>query len=130
MGKVPYTDIPGLIAQSLLGLNPKCDVQAHSKTGLFPLKLFETLACGVPIIVTDFPGQADLVKQYDCGMVIEPNKPKALVDAISYLYNHPEKRKQMGTNGKNAIQAEHSWDKRAADTDKAISSLINKKATP
>jgi len=125
LGKVPYTHIPGMIAESLLGLCPKSDVQAHAKTGLFPLKLFETLACGVPIIVTDFPGQADLVREYACGMVVDPNNAEALANAIFYLYHHPEKRKKMGRKGKDAIHKEHSWDKRAADTDKAIRNLIH-----
>jgi glycosyltransferase involved in cell wall biosynthesis len=123
--KVPYTRIPGVIANSMVGLSTKCDVQAHAKTGLYPLKLFETLACGVPIIVTDFPGQADLVNEHGCGLVIEPNNPEVLAKAVSYLYHHPDERNSMGVNGKNAIQRGHSWDKRAADTDKAIRTLID-----
>jgi len=123
--RIPYEQIPGVITKSMVGLCTKSDVQSHSKTGLFPLKLFETLACGVPIIVTDFPGQADLVRQYSCGLVIEPNNAELLANAVADIFQHPKKRQKMGANGANAIQQYHSWDTRAAETDKAIRSLIN-----
>ncbi len=123
--RVPYEQIPGVIAESLVGLCTKSDVQSHSQTGLFPLKLFETLACGVPIIVTDFPGQADLVRENACGLIIEPNNPEELAKAIARIFQHPEKGLKMGANGAKTIQRNHSWDARAAATDKAIRSLIH-----
>jgi glycosyltransferase involved in cell wall biosynthesis len=125
--KIPYEQIPGVIAGSLLGLCTKSDVQAHSKTGLFPLKLFETLACGIPIIVTDFPGQADLVREHACGLIIEPNDPESLVNAVIHIFTHPKESQKMGANGTKTIQQNHSWDSRAAETDKAIRSLIHPK---
>src|SRR5690606_3793062 len=70
MGQIPYRDVPGVMAQARLGLSPQTNVDGRADTGLYPLKVFETLACAVPVIVTDFPGQADLVRKYRCGLVI------------------------------------------------------------
>lgn len=55
-------------------------------TGLSPLKMYETLACGVPIIVSDFPGQADLIRNGNCGLVIPPENEVSLAKAVSYLF--------------------------------------------
>lgn len=124
LGRIPYKDVPGVIANSLAGLSPKNNKGNRSNTGLYPLKLFETLACGVPIIVTDFPGQADLIRKYNCGLVIPPEDSKALVKTINYLYNNPKIKKEMGKCGYEAIKKEHSWDKRAEETDKILRQLL------
>ena len=125
LGKISYKNVPGVITNSISGLSPKNNKGGRSNTGLYPLKLFETLACGVPIIVTDFPGQASLVRRYRCGLVIMPDDPKALVDAISYLFYNSSKRKIMGKRGREIIEREHSWDKRAEDTDKILLQILN-----
>lgn len=126
LGRLPYQQLPGIIANSLSGLSPQSNILGRSNTGLMPLKVFETLACGVPVVVTDFPGQADLVRENKCGLVIPPDNPTALADAVTFLYTFPEKRIEMGQCGRHAIVREHSWDKRAEDTDKALNMILNK----
>ena len=124
LGKIPYRNVPGVISNSIAGLSPKNNNAGRSNTGVYPLKLFETLACGVPIIVTDFPGQADLVRRYRCGLVIMPDDPKALVQGIAYLFYNPSKRKIMGKRGREIVEREHSWDKRAEETDKILRQFL------
>lgn len=122
LGTVPYAQVPGIVARSIAGISPKKG--SWSSTGLYPLKVFETLGCGVPVIVTDFPGQADLVRQGRCGLVIPPEDPQALAQAVAYLYNHPEKRTEMGSRGRELVEKEHSWDLRAAQTDFVIRKVL------
>lgn len=124
MGKLPYRELPGIVANSLAGLVPKNSKGGYSYTGLFPLKLFETLACGVPVVVTDFSGQADLVRKYGCGLVVSSDDPHALAEAVAYLYQNLAVAKTMGQRGRKAIEEEHSWDKRAADTESVLLEVL------
>lgn len=116
LGFQPYSTVPGLVARSLAALSPKCDVEGfpeRTRTGLFPLKVFEALACGVPVIVTDFPGMSDLVRNGRCGLVVPPGNPKALAEAVAYLRQYEEERIAMGKRGRKLVEREHSWDRRA-----------------
>lgn len=124
LGRLPYQKMPGIIANSLGGLSPQNNIVQRSNTGLMPLKVFETLACGVPVIVTDFPGQSDLVRMYECGLVIPDDNPAALAEAVTFLYAFPEKRRKMGEKGRAAIVKEHSWDNRAEDIDHILKKVI------
>jgi glycosyltransferase involved in cell wall biosynthesis len=126
LSRIPFNEMAGVVASSIAGLIPKKG--EWSTTGLSPLKMYETLACGVPVIVTDFPGQADLVRNHDCGLVIQPEDPVALAEAVDYLYHNPEERKKMGERGRQIIELEHSWDKRAEETERVITEVINKKS--
>jgi len=126
LGRVPYSEMPGLIAHSIAGLSPKNNVSGHRDTGLSPLKMYETLACGVPVIVTDFPGPAELVHLHHCGLVIPEGSPKAIADAVAYLCSHPDEARAMGKRGRDAVVHSHSWDRRAADTDAVLCSVLGR----
>ncbi len=125
LGRQPYRALPGIIARSLCGLVPKNAGGDRAGTGLYPLKVFETLACGVPAIVSDFPGQADLVRDNDCGLAVPAEDPDALARAMADLATDPARAAAMGGRGREIIARAHSWDIRAAATD-----VVLERATP
>ncbi|MCJ7624340.1 MAG: glycosyltransferase family 4 protein [Anaerolineaceae bacterium] len=120
LGVVPYELIPGLIAGSLTSLVCMNNIGSRSDTGLSPLKLYESLACGVPVIVTDLPGISDFVKEHDCGIIIPLNSPKSIVNAVTKIFGDRTYRDKLGKNGLDVVTRDHSWTKRAIDTDKII----------
>lgn len=124
-GYVPYERVPGYVAPALGGLVTITNPKGRSATGLLPLKLFETLACGVPAVVTDFPGQADLVRQHDAGIVVPVDQPRAIAQAVAQLAADPEGARAMGRRGAAAVQAEHSWDARAGAVDAVLETLLD-----
>lgn len=128
LGEIPYREVPGIVARSITALSPKNNQGGRSETGLFPLKVFEALACGVPVIVTDFPGMADLVKASGCGIVIPPDDPEALAKAVRYIYNHPTERLRMGCVGRELVVKEHSWDNRAGLTHRILAQILREQA--
>jgi glycosyltransferase involved in cell wall biosynthesis len=124
LGYRPYEQIPGLIAGAIAGLIPMTNPLGRSSTGMNPLKLFETLACGIPTIVSDLPGQADLVRAGRCGLVIPGNDPAALAGAVAQLAAAPVEAREMGRRGAALVQAEHSWHARAVEIDKVLQACL------
>jgi glycosyltransferase involved in cell wall biosynthesis len=75
----------------------------------FPTKFSEYLAMGKPVIVNDVDETANLVRQYSCGLVSEPN-PKALAATILAASKLPMgEMMQMGKNGRLLSEKEFSW---------------------
>jgi glycosyltransferase involved in cell wall biosynthesis len=116
LGRVPYDEVGGIVAQALAGVVPKNARGNRQATGLFPLKLFEVVACGVPVIATDFPGQADFIREHECGVVIPPESAPSLAGAVRQLAGSPAMARKMGHVGRAAMNAGHSWTHRAHDT--------------
>ena len=125
LGLIPYKEMPGVVARSIAGLSPQNNISNRSDKGLSPLKVFETLACSVPIIVTDFPGQADLVRSGKCGLVISPDDAAALARAVRYLHDAPQEAREMGARGRELVVREHSWDHRAEATAAVLKRVID-----
>lgn len=127
LGSRPYAEVPEIIATSLAGISPQTSPMGRSNTGLFPLKVFETMASGVPVVVSDYPGQADLVRDTQCGVVIPPGDPAALARAVRFLRDHPELRRSMGARGRRAVEELHSWDRRAEATADLLHSILDRR---
>jgi glycosyltransferase involved in cell wall biosynthesis len=119
LGYRPNSEIPQLIAGALAGLVPNTNPSGRSSTGILPLKLYETLACGIPAIVTELPGQADLVRDGKCGLVIAPDAG-ALARAVAYLQANADEARAMGQRGAELVASRHSWAARAADVDATL----------
>ncbi|MFX0184210.1 MAG: glycosyltransferase family 4 protein [Candidatus Hodarchaeota archaeon] len=64
-----------------------------------PTKLLEYQACGKPVIVCTRGEPALYIRSTDSGIVVSPNDPRALSEAILELYRNKEKRERLGENG-------------------------------
>lgn len=124
LGTIPYAQVPGLVAGSLAGLSLKTAVEGRTETGMSPLKLYETLACGVPAVVTEYHGQADVVRDHDCGIIVNQDDPSGLARAVARVAADESQRREWGTNGRRAVEENHSWDERAARTDRLLRSVL------
>ena len=124
VGALPYRNVPGLVARGLAALSPQVDTRGRAMTGLMPLKVFETMACGRPVIVSDYPGMAGLVRDEECGLVVPPGDPAALAAAVRALASDDDAANDMGRRGRAAIEQRHSWTQRAEATHALLESVV------
>jgi glycosyltransferase involved in cell wall biosynthesis len=71
-----------------------------------PTVLIEAAACGRPIVTTDVSGCRDVVKDGINGLLVPPNDPASLADALETLILNPTLRKQMGEEGRRIVLEE------------------------
>lgn len=74
-----------------------------------PIKMFEYMAAGVPVIASNFPLWREIVEGNDCGLCVDPLDPAAIARAIDYLVTHPGEAERMGRNGQRAVQEKYNW---------------------
>jgi glycosyltransferase involved in cell wall biosynthesis len=128
LGYRPHEEIPELIAGAIAGLSPITNPRGRSSTGVSPLKLYETLACGLPVIATDLPGQTEVVRSCDCGLIIPCDDAPGLAKAVAQLAADPDAAREMGRRGAEYIRAEHSWAARAAEIDRILRGELGRPA--
>jgi glycosyltransferase involved in cell wall biosynthesis len=73
-------------------------------------KLFEFLAMGMPVIVSDLPGMRPFVKDKPYAILVPADDYKAYADAIIYLLDNPVRRQQMGFAARKQIENYYNWD--------------------
>lgn len=125
LGPVPYADAPALLAGATVSLSPKSGVGDRARTGLSPLKLYESMSCGVPVIVTDLHGQSEPVAESRCGLIVPPDDPVALAAAVAEMVRQPEAARAMGQRGRAAVLERYSWDAAAGRTADVLRGVVN-----
>ena len=78
-----------------------------------PIKMFEYMAAGIPIIASDFPILKSIVEKYNCGLLVDPLDSVSISQAIRFLSDNPSTAKQMGENGKRAFDTDLNFDSEA-----------------
>jgi glycosyltransferase involved in cell wall biosynthesis len=72
--------------------------------------VLEAMACGLPIVATDIPGNAELVVEGKNGYLIPPRDSEALAERLQRLMLSPALREKMGRESRLSSKA-YSWDK-------------------
>lgn len=116
LGRVPYEQLPAIVARALGSFVCTENLEGRASTGLAPLKLFESLASGIPVIATDMPFQADVVRNGACGYVVPPGDPTILARTVAQLAEDDRAANAMGANARDVAVRDHSWQARARDT--------------
>ena len=55
-----------------------------------PNKLFEAMAVGVPVVASDLPGMAGIVRETGCGVLCDPTDPTSIAAAIRMILDAPD----------------------------------------
>jgi glycosyltransferase involved in cell wall biosynthesis len=74
-----------------------------------PVKMFEYMASGIPVIASNFPLWREIVIGNQCGLCVDPMNPDAIAKAIDYLIQHPAEAHQLGLNGQRAVRERYNW---------------------
>src|SRR5207247_348189 len=96
---------PSLPPQHLVRTIRSADVcvattRAHEFCGeTIPVKLFDYLACGRPVVAAVQGDAADVVRNSGGGIVVDPGDGPALAEAIAALVADPARREDLGRSG-------------------------------
>ena len=75
-----------------------------------PCKIYGILAAGRPVIAL-VPANSEiayLVREENCGLVVNPDDLDGLINAISFLKDNEDIRRQMGQNGRDAFEKKYT----------------------
>ena len=68
------------------------------------------MLAGIPVIASNFKLWQDIIKKYECGVLVNPHKPQEIADACVFLLNNQDIAKNMGENGRKAVLNYFNWE--------------------
>ena len=91
-GRVDNHEIAGLYHRARICLNP-------SRADNMPISVLEALACGVPVVSTRVGGVPYLVEDGKTALLVPPDDPLAMAEALQHLHTEAERYRQMREAG-------------------------------
>ena len=107
VGYTQLRDVTKLLGRAKIGL-----VLTHPVSNLLngqPVKLYEYMSAGIPVIASNFPLWRKVIEESGCGICVNPLNPEEIADAIIWLLDNQEEAEKMGLRGRRAVEERYNW---------------------
>ena len=99
--------VASMLRSAYIGLLLIKPIEHEAKA--LPIKMFEYMAAGLPIIASNFPDWEKIIDGEECGVCVDPLDTHAIADAVKALCDDERKGQMMGANGRAAVLREYNW---------------------
>ncbi|MCX6538942.1 MAG: glycosyltransferase family 4 protein [Acidobacteria bacterium] len=127
-GAVPHDQMPACLAAADIGVAP-FDLEAHPPLQLAfywsPLKVFEYMAAGLPVVAPAIPRLASIVRSHQEGLLYNPREPGGLAEALGRLVDDAALRRTLGAAARERVATSFSWKAHCTRLDKALTAALD-----
>jgi len=74
-----------------------------------PVKMFEYMAAGIPVIASNFPMWRRIIEENDCGICVDPLNPRQIAYAVEYILSNELIAYKMGQNSVKLVKEKYNW---------------------
>lgn len=108
LGRVPPSEVPSYLKAADVCWSPFVGGPQYSLPNV-PTKVYEGMAAGLPVLVSDLADHAAPVKAERCGVAV-PVSVEGHLAGVRQLLADPDGRRAMGTRGLAAVRERYSWE--------------------
>lgn len=110
-GTLPHRDIPFIFASAdVLAYPAPASDHPFYRRDTSPLKLFEYMAAGKPIVSADLPPVRDILDEHSA-LLVSPGDADAFAGAIERVIREPHEARKRADKAR-ALVTQHSWQER------------------
>jgi len=113
-GRIPHDELPQLLAQADLLLQPSLGEES------FGITLVEAMACALPVLASRQGGMTEIVLPGVTGELLPPGEVEAWRGAIAALLAQPDRMRALGAAGRMRAVAEFTWAANAAKLERLL----------
>ncbi len=114
-----------VLQHAICSVAPLTECSRNLEQGCSPLKIFESMACGTPVIASDLPVVREIIKPDVHAKLVRPDRPAELARAIRLLADYPEVGKELSANALKRFRNHYTW----ASVDSKLSEFYDKLVT-
>ena len=111
LGICDRPEVIELYSVSRMGASTILPVGQYPTVNNLPTKVYECMAMGLPVIISDFDYPKEVMKTNEFGISADCTNAQEIADAITKLKNDPELCEKYGKMGRKAVEEVFNWEK-------------------
>jgi len=100
-GRIDHSRMAATLNLARISVCPLLEIPKFRNN--IPVKVFESWACGLPVVCSDLPPIRPFFKGRKFGLLVKPGSAQALADGLEHLLNNPEEMARMGKAARSAV---------------------------
>jgi len=121
LDSVPYEKVPSIINKFDIGILSFPNWPGWNTSS--PIKLFEYLACGLPVIATKIPAHTNVLRDKNFVIWADSASPEDIAKAIMVAYKKREQFAEIGREARKFVTDNYTWEKQAQKLDLFLKNL-------
>jgi glycosyltransferase involved in cell wall biosynthesis len=110
VGFIPYSQLFIYLNLAILGVVPIQPINRFKLLGNgTSRKVFDYMNAGLPVVAPNFGELSKAVEEENCGILVDSSNSRQIAEAIIFLLKNPDKAKEMGQRGRNAVEEKYNW---------------------
>jgi glycosyltransferase involved in cell wall biosynthesis len=123
-GSVPHDAVPGLLRAMDVGVAPYA---AHAAAYFSPVKLFEYMAMGLPVVAARIGQAREIIDDGRTGWLYAPGDARELAGLIAHLERNRDLCRTVGAAARERVIQEHTWRLNAQKVTRIAADLITRR---
>jgi glycosyltransferase involved in cell wall biosynthesis len=119
LGTLPNSELPRYYNECSVFVLP-------SRRESFGIAAIEAMACAKPVIGTKVGGLKEVIDDGKTGILVKPDNPKQLAEAIKRILNNDELATQLGDNAREKVLTDFNWDHIAQRTIEVYKQVLDR----
>lgn len=119
LGNVPHFQIPKILNEMDIFVMPSLQES-------FGVAALEASACQLPVIASNVGGVPEVILDKKTGLLIPPQDPSAIAEAVIYLIENPDLRQKLGEFGRNFVMKNYDWHENAKRMENLYQKVLRK----
>ncbi|SFS33820.1 glycosyltransferase family 4 protein [Marininema halotolerans] len=106
-GRIAFEEVGTWLTKSKVGLVCLHPIENYRES--LPIKLFEYMAAGLPVVATDFPLWRQILESSGAGCTVNPLNPREIAIKIEEILRDSSLQDQLSKNGQEAHRRVYNW---------------------
>ena len=124
-GQCKTDEVFQIYQNASIGASTLLDCGQYYKIETFPVKVYEYLQMGLPVLISDYPYAQMMNEKHHFGVCVKPNDINNIVEAIIEIKNNTSFRNALGENGFRLYYDKLNWNKEKQKLYEIYNILVN-----
>jgi len=105
-GRIDHAKMAETLSRARISVCPLLEIPKFRNN--IPVKVFESWACGIPVVCSDLPPIRPFFKGKNFGLLVKPGDVNSLADALERLLRNPEETARMGQAARRVVVSQYN----------------------